>query len=252
MQAEVWILEDAPSQERPHGGLLVDAPETLRETLLARLERYVVADDVVIEDVTGESELLHFPGDAPPSLDALKPYPCLQASRFGTKGWDVWVPEDQCEAMCRALGNHLGSAQDCERFRVARGVPLWGAELSEDTLPPEAGLDRTHVDYHKGCYIGQEVISRLKSVGHVNRVLHRFKSAALAGQPQPGAGEAPQIPAAGDALFVAGEPGRSVGNLTSVVEDAAGGFYALGYVKRGVASVCFETDKGARVVSAEA
>ena len=47
-------------------------------------------------------------------------------------------------------------------IRIEHGVPRWGRELDETTLPPEAGLDRTHVDFHKGCYIGQEVISRLK------------------------------------------------------------------------------------------
>ena len=72
-----------------------------------------------------------------------------------------------------------------ETLRIEAGIPRWGAELSEDTLPPEAGLDRTHIDYHKGCYIGQEVISRLKSVGHVNRRLvqiHRRRPRAAAGR----------------------------------------------------------------------
>ena len=65
-----------------------------------------------------------------------------------------------------------------ETLRIEAGVPRWGAELNEDTLPPEAGLDRAAIDYHKGCYIGQEVISRIKSVGHVNRSLTGFASAA--------------------------------------------------------------------------
>jgi folate-binding protein YgfZ len=66
--------------------------------------------------------------------------------------------------------------EDLDNLRVEAGIPKWGAELNENTLPPEAGLDRTHIDYHKGCYIGQEVISRLKSIGHVNRRLVGFVS----------------------------------------------------------------------------
>src|SRR3954465_5639955 len=63
-----------------------------------------------------------------------------------------------------------------ETIRIEHGVARWGFELNEETLPPEAGLERTHIDYHKGCYIGQEVISRLKSIGHVNRQLSGFIS----------------------------------------------------------------------------
>jgi folate-binding protein YgfZ len=126
---------------------------------------------------------------------------------------------------------------------VQRGIPAWGAELTEDTLPPEAGLDKTHIDYHKGCYIGQEVISRLKSVGHVNRALQRFTGKsdgqvaatgfALSGGPSPG-----------DLLHLAGTRDNAVGKLTSVVSGLAGEFFALGYLKRGVAAVEFETTNG--------
>jgi len=54
-----------------------------------------------------------------------------------------------------------------------------GSELGAETLPPEAGLDRTSIDYDRGCYPGQEVISRLKSIGRVNRSLHGFRGDGL-------------------------------------------------------------------------
>ena len=53
--------------------------------------------------------------------------------------------------------------------------------MNEETLPPEVGLDRTHIDYDRGCYPGQETISRLKSIGRVRRLLHTLRSSP--GQP---------------------------------------------------------------------
>ena len=246
LQAEVWVAAEGEASES--AALLVDAPGQLREALLARLERYIVADDVSVVDVTGEAELLHFPGAQLPDLSELNAFSAARAARLGAEGWDVWVPAERFEGLCAALGARLGSAQDYERLRVERGIPSWGAELSEETLPPEAGLDKTHVDYHKGCYIGQEVISRLKSVGHVNRVLRKFKGAPQ-GQSADAAGSARcRHPSAGEALYVPGEGEKQVGTLTSVVADGEGGFFALGYLRRGVEATCFETEAGAGLV----
>jgi folate-binding protein YgfZ len=109
-----------------------------------------------------------------------------------------------------------------ETLRVEAGRPRWGHELDENTLPPEAGLDRTHIDYHKGCYIGQEVISRLKSVGHVNRALTGF-STSEQGELEPGA-----------QLFSSDDPEKSRGVLTSVCWSfALEKQIALGYLRRG-------------------
>ena len=101
------------------------------------------------------------------------------------------------------------------RIRIANGVPKWGVELTPDTLPAEAGLDVNAIDFHKGCYIGQEVISRIKSVGRVNRKLVRLR----ASDDHRGAELAP-----GQILF---DGDKEVGSLTSVA-----GVEALGFVKR--------------------
>jgi tRNA-modifying protein YgfZ len=63
------------------------------------------------------------------------------------------------------------SAEELELRRIEAGVPLWGHELDDRVLPAEAGLDRTHVSFSKGCYPGQEPIARLHYRGHVNRSL---------------------------------------------------------------------------------
>jgi folate-binding protein YgfZ len=61
--------------------------------------------------------------------------------------------------------------EELERFRIETRVPRWGRELDESVLPAEAGLDRTHISFSKGCYPGQEPIARLHYRGHVNRGL---------------------------------------------------------------------------------
>ena len=101
------------------------------------------------------------------------------------------------------------------------GSLVGAANWTKIRFRPEAGLDQTHIDYHKGCYIGQEVISRLKSVGHVNRSLTGFVS------------ETGAALAAG--LKVIHEPsGAQVGTLTSAAYSfALEKPIALGYLKRG-------------------
>ncbi len=225
MQADVWVSVLGET-------IVVDAVAELQEVLAGRLERYIVADDVVLEDLTGKSGLLHCVGVSPAEHPVLKDFMCTRSTRLGMEGWDVLVPLERLADVKLALGGLLADAKDWEVARVALGVPTWGAELGEDTLPPEAGLERTHIDYHKGCYIGQEVISRLKSVGHVNRTLCRFR------------GEGSVAPQAGNSFFKekAGSP-QAAGTLTSVVADAEC-FFALGYLKRGHESEKFVTEQG--------
>jgi folate-binding protein YgfZ len=203
--------------------LVVDAEPSLRETLAARLERYIVADDVTIEDATDTHALLHYL--APDTPPAGHPAEKAAARRFGRDGWDLRLPRaDFASARDSLLGGHVVLDESlAELLRIEAGIPRWGHELDENTLPPEAGLDATHIDYHKGCYIGQEVISRLKSVGHVNRRLTGFVAESR-----------DAVLATGMALSAVESGAASTGILTS----AAFSFtfekpIALGYLKRG-------------------
>ncbi len=225
--------------------LLIDTEPELRELLFQRLEKYIIADDAALEDVTDSLALFHLlPAvtEEPAAAPDCTP-PSRRARRFGPTGCDLVVPA--AEAPAYLAQNASAAAQDepsstpdprrpllsaglLDLIRIENGVPAWGRDLGEETLPPEAGLDRTHIDYHKGCYIGQEVISRLKSVGHVNRELRRFVSA----DEVPGDSARPLAP--GMTLFAAGEPNRAVGQLTSAAYSfALGKPIALGYLKRG-------------------
>jgi len=72
--------------------------------------------------------------------------------------------------------------EEAERARIEAGVPAWGKELDESILPAEAGLDRTHVSFTKGCYPGQEPVARLHYRGHANRGLRVLRIDAEPGQ----------------------------------------------------------------------
>jgi folate-binding protein YgfZ len=160
-------------------GILIDADPSLAETLPPRMERYIVADDVTMEDVTESTAIVHCIGMKAEALADLTGLTPVAVSRYGLPGFDLFPPfrSDLPPIWSKLRGEYpILDSEFLETVRIERGVPRWGRELNEDTLPPEAGLDRTHIDYTKGCYIGQEVISRLKSVGHVNRRLVGFIS----------------------------------------------------------------------------
>lgn len=207
--------------------LRVDAAGALREPLAARLERYIVADDVELVDA-GESErLFHVLGPAAESVAGNTGATAARADRLGIPGWDIHVFAGEAEPLWQQLEATLPVVDDAlqKTLRIEAGIPAWGAELSEETLPPEAGLDITAIDYHKGCYIGQEVISRLKSIGHVNRQLRGLLA------PADDAG----LDLQGAILHDPGDPEKEAGRITSAAYSfALARPAALGYVKRAV------------------
>jgi folate-binding protein YgfZ len=122
------------------------------------------------------------------------------------------------EAGARPSGNAVWSI-----LRVEAGRPVFGTDMDEDTLPPEAGIADRAIDHRKGCYTGQEVIVRIRDRGHVNRHLTRLEL-----------GDVP-TPAAGTELRSADGSGKAVGRITSAVQSPRhGGVLALAYVGRGV------------------
>jgi folate-binding protein YgfZ len=195
---------------REGADLLVEADPSLQESLLARLERYIVADDVTIF-VEHSPQTIHCFGP----LAAASPWkelPGLRVSRLGEPGRDFARSKDPHPPMLDPA--IIG------RLRIERCIPSWGSELGEETLPPEAGLDRTHIDYDRGCYPGQEVISRLKSVGRVTRLLQVLQAAGNA--------------SLGVGMPVVTEEGIKVGSITSVAPEFPGeSSTALAYLQRG-------------------
>ena len=207
------------------GALWVGGLAEWAEALEARLTRYLIADDVEVVDLTGIYLLVHFTG---PVSEAPAGVVARESNRFGVAGTDWWVPADAGIEFPAEFPLLEGDA--LEVLRISNGVPAWGRELTEGMLPPEARLDETDISYHKGCYIGQEVISRIKSAGKVNRRLTRFSIAA-------------EVPAVAGPLVDAA--GAASGELTSVSPEADGGTRAaLGYMKRGAGEFFFRTEDG--------
>jgi folate-binding protein YgfZ len=199
----------------------LDADRELREALPVRLERYVIAADVQIENVTDRLSVFHVLSRAAPNLSDCR---IVSLRRFAEPGWDIWADaaaHDDVSQQLSSTFDHLDPAT-AEIMRIEEGIPRWGRELTEEIIPIEANLEERTVDYEKGCYIGQEVISRIKMSGQTNKRLCGLIS--LDGVPLQ----------AGMRLASAPEKGKEAGWITSATRsEKIGKEIALGYVKRG-------------------
>jgi folate-binding protein YgfZ len=184
MLAELTVL-CAPEE------LIVDAEPGLARTLDALFRKYVFFQQVAVENRTGLMGVLHVEGTG--AGEALRkvlrhdgpkePHSSLLASgtrvvkesRGGFEGFDLCVARGEFGSLRTSLVEAGAAPTDSavlEAARIEAGIPRWGAELTEDVLPDEAGLpSRGYVSYTKGCYIGQETVARIKTYGHVNRHL---------------------------------------------------------------------------------
>ncbi len=212
--AYVFISADADS-------LFLDTDPELSETLAQRLDRYVIADDVTVEEVTDNFALFHVVAETAPTLPNDAGW--RRSKRLGRIGWDLVVPAAEHERVRQELAARypLVAAAEAERRRIEAGVPRWGRELTNEIIPVEANLADEAVDYAKGCYIGQEVISRMKMSGQTNKRLRGLLS--LDGSPL--------VPGT---RLLGPEEGKDAGWITSATRsDRLGKEIALGFVKRG-------------------
>jgi folate-binding protein YgfZ len=142
-------------------------------------------------------------------------------------GFDLFVPNnslgavaDKLIAAAKQVGGRAIGWQAFETARIEAGIPRFGADMDETNIPLECGIESRAVTYNKGCYVGQEVINRIHSVGHVNRELSGLRLAD----------DLKTLPQRGDKLFHAG---KEVGYVTSAVKSPAfNENIALGYVRR--------------------
>ncbi|HML96356.1 MAG TPA: aminomethyltransferase family protein [Thermodesulfobacteriota bacterium] len=149
---------------------------------------------------------------------------CASADRTGEGGFDLYVPQDRAEEVWNYLlekGKDFGlepvGSRALDVLRVEAGIPMYGRDMDEDTIPIEAGI-WSALSFEKGCYIGQEVVARIKWRGHVNRHLSGIVL------------EKGYTPSAGDEIFGGG---KKIGRITSpAFSPALGRNIALGYVRR--------------------
>jgi tRNA-modifying protein YgfZ len=201
---------------------LLDAHPALQSTLETRLERYIIADDVQLEDVTARLSIFHVIGASPPSFSVAARV--VAANRFGSAGHDIWSEATQHDQLAAEVSNKFAYCDEncAEVLRVEQGIPRWGNELTNEIIPVEANLEQRCVDYEKGCYIGQETISRMKMSGQRNKELRGLVSLK-------------NIPLAAG-LRVTGPDGKDIGWITSATRSGQREI-ALAYIKRGFNSV---------------
>ncbi len=137
--------------------LFVDGQLNQREALFERLDRYLIADDCEIEDVTDDWSLVHHftdPGDGIPSR------------RTAWVGYDLYLQAEFPFAKETEIDADVFAESQWRAL-----IPAFPWEITGNEFPAELGIADWTVDFHKGCYLGQEVISRIKSVGKVKRGL---------------------------------------------------------------------------------
>lgn len=200
---------------------LLDADRDLRTAIPARLDRYIIADDVQVDDVSDEFALFHCLASDLTELP--NEWKMVRSVRFSAPGWDVWAKKSEHNSLLEVLSKNatLCDADCAEIFRIECGLPRWGRELTAEIIPIEANLEQRCVDYAKGCYIGQEVISRMKMSGQTNKRLCGLVA-------RDGVALLPS------ARLQAGEEKRDAGWITSAgYSSRLGKNIGLGFVKRG-------------------
>lgn len=175
---------------------LVVSLASLESVIRKRLEDYVIADDVMIEDVTsqwagvsvlgeGSAEALAAMGVSAPDPDAwasvgggvIFPGRCADGPNWV---WLYPVVGDSPAGLLRANGAQEIGFGELERLRIEAGIPVVPRDIGVGDLPNEGGLERDAISYTKGCYLGQEVMARLKSMGQVRRRLLRVEGPGVA------------------------------------------------------------------------
>jgi folate-binding protein YgfZ len=249
------VIADLRAYVRAEDVLLEAAPEN-REKLLTGLRRYIISEDVRLRDVTEELALLALDGPRARSIaeavlgrfPALAAYDCAEAQlgaepvlvahsrELGEDGYHFFIAARAAGALRSALQVAGGEAlrrvgrEAAEALRLEAGTAQYGPDFDEGVILTEAGLEDA-VSYQKGCYIGQEVIARIKFRGHVNRHLVGLRL------------EGTTPPPARTPLY---HEEREVGQVTSAAfSPALGVVVALGYLRREVSA------PGSRVVARE-
>lgn len=223
--------------------LLIDTDYSQLEGMLKLLRRYIIMDDVQLTDVSEKisaigvqgpksREMLQQADITVPELDHMQvaDLACnsVQVSLIRTADNDVeryelWAPIENIAKLWDTLiqvGATPVGAEALEQFRVLTGVPRYGVDIRERDLPQET--EQSHaLNFTKGCYIGQEIVERIRSRGSVHRSLRGFSFAG-------------EVPAPGVKLQA---DGKEVGEITSVarVPTVNGGserVLGLGYIRK--------------------
>ena len=230
------VLGESLVLRAANGGWWLWSAHTDGVALKARLEDFIIADDVLVEDLGDGAD-----GWEQVTLAGARAEVWLRAALHGVESpaeggwvelrggvllagrrglarvWDWVRPRAGADASDWAAAG-LGELSDdaLTRARLAAGVPAIPAEFGPTDLPQEAGLETVALSFNKGCYLGQEVMARLHAMGQVRRRLMRATGAGAA-------------PAAGASLLVEAA-GKRVGEIRAAIDDGHGGWLGLAMV----------------------
>ncbi|HUK30946.1 MAG TPA: glycine cleavage T C-terminal barrel domain-containing protein [Candidatus Acidoferrum sp.] len=168
-----------------------------RERSATTLEKFIIMDDVTLEDVTGQLGALSVEGARTPEVlrslgaplfDSLPEMGHAEAQidgivcrmfrrspggvpgvEFVAKRADLPKLWQGLVQAARAAGGGAVGYEALNILRLEAGIPWFGYDFDETVIPHEAGLENSHISYTKGCYTGQEIVERVRSRGHVNR-----------------------------------------------------------------------------------
>jgi folate-binding protein YgfZ len=207
--------------------ILLDFEPGLADAVKQRLEKFIIADDVEIVDASSfRLVTVQGPGASaaceklglplPKRFEIIEHNGCYVAGtpRLGGPGIDIFFPEGAALALDEIPE---ASAEAFDAARIAQGIPRFGVDMDENTLVPEA--IESAISYNKGCYIGQEVIARIRTYGQVAKALRGLRF-------EPGAA----VPKRGDKIV---RDGKEVGWITSAIfSTKLQRPIALGYVRK--------------------
>ncbi|MGE0448499.1 MAG: folate-binding protein YgfZ [Vicinamibacterales bacterium] len=230
--------------------MLLTLPGAQKDTVLAKLDQFIFTEDVQLGDVSAAYATVGVVGPLASSFlgpvigvdpGRLADLPehgnvrvdlagesviVLRTSDAGVPGLDVLAPPAVAASIAqqlRAEGVVDVDPETTEVIRIEAGVPLFGRDMDEHTIPLEAGIEGRAISFTKGCYVGQEVVIRILHRGH-GRVARKLVGLVFADE---------RVEAAGGVIQA---EGREVGSITSAaVSPATGRGIALGYVKRELA-----------------
>ena len=218
----------------------------IREQLVPALDKYIIMDDVTLTDRTDARATVALEGPKSSevvqavsgvelsALDELEmretkvgTIPCRVSKRSpgGVAGAEFLTDRERVEELWKILAEAVGKEgggpvgyKALNTVRLEMGIPWFGYDFGEKQIPHEAGLQESHISYTKGCYIGQEIVERVRSRGQANRTRVSLKL------------DASVAPAANTALLA---EGKEVGFVTrSGFSPAANAWIGMGYVRR--------------------
>ena len=173
--------------------ILLDFEPGLAEGVQARLEKFIITEEVEVADAAPHFGLLSVQGPTAGEVMAALQLPAPEAelalekteaeiyiinqARLGSSGFDLFVPVDLLEQVKTQFLEHAPLCGEAafEKARVLATIPRFGKDFTPDNLAPEGGIEARAISYAKGCYIGQEVIARIRTYGKVQRVLRGLK-----------------------------------------------------------------------------